>query len=147
MEYIPIFVILFVTLVYIVSVNKEPDMLSELKYKYWILLELLRRTGDPLWHPVCKPSIITGMIGWTKDQGPIGSNVNKGYEIYICLDGNDVNSAMYVLLHELAHMSVPEYDHTDKFWEHFGKLKKIAIDGGVYVPTGTRTYCGDTVKD
>lgn len=147
MEYVPIFVMLFVVLVYIVSVNKEPDMLSELKYKYWILLEILRRTGDPLWHPVCKPSIITGMINWNKDNGPIGSNVNKGYEIYICLDGNDVNSAMYVLLHELAHMSVPEYDHTDKFWKHFDKLKKIAVDGGVYTPTGTRTYCGDVVKD
>ena len=147
MEYVPIFVMLFVVLVYIVSVNKEPSMLSELKYKYWILLEILRRTGDPLWHPVCKPSIITGMIDWNKNNGPIGSNVNKGYEIYICLDGNDVNSAMYVLLHELAHMSVPEYDHTDKFWKHFEKLKKIAVDGGVYTPTGTRTYCGDVVKD
>jgi hypothetical protein len=87
------------------------------------------------------------MINWSKDNGPIGSNVNKGYEIYICLDGNDVNSAMYVLLHELAHMSVPEYDHTNKFWEHFEKLKKIAINTGVYVPIGTRTYCGDVVKD
>jgi len=147
MEYIPILEMLFVVLVYIVSANKEPEMLSELKYRYWILLELLRRTGDPLWQPVCKPSIITGMIDWKRDNGPIGSNVNKGYEIYICLDGGDVNSAMYVLLHELAHMSVPEYDHTKKFWEHFEKLKKIAVDGGVYVPTGTRTYCGDTVKD
>jgi hypothetical protein len=147
MEYIPIFVMLFVVLVYIVSVNKEPEILSELKMRYWILLELLRRTGDPLWHPVYKPSIITGMIDWNKDNGPIGSNVNKGYEIYICLDGGDVNSAMYVLIHELAHMTVPEYDHTKNFWKHFDKLKKIAIDAGVYTPTGTRTYCGDVVKD
>ena len=146
MEYF-IILLLFVVLVVIVSMNKEPQMLSELKMKYWMLLEILRRTGDPLWHPVCKPSIITGMINWNKDMGPIGSNVNNGYEIYICLDGNDVNSAMYVLLHELAHMSVPEYDHTNKFWAHFEKLKKIAIDGGVYVPSGTRTYCGDVVKD
>jgi hypothetical protein len=144
---IPIFIILFVVLVVIVSLNTETPMLTDLKYKYWILLEILRRTGDPLWDPVRKPAIITGMLNWDKTKGPIGSNVNKGYEIYICLDGNDVNSAMYVLLHELAHMSVPEYDHTNKFWAHFEKLKKIAIDGGVYVPSGTRTYCGDTVKD
>ena len=127
--------------------NKEPQMLSDLKMRYWILLEILRRTGDPLWHPVCKPSIITGMMNWDKENGPIGSNVNKGYEIYICLDGDDVNSAMYVLLHELAHMSVPEYDHTKNFWAHFEKLKKIAIQSGVYTPNGTRTYCGDVVKD
>jgi hypothetical protein len=147
MEYIPIFLMLFVVLVYIVSVNKQPDMLSELKIKYWLLLDILKRTGDPVWDPVRKPSIISGMIDWSKDKGPIGSNVNKGYEIYICLSGSDVNSAMNVLLHELAHMSVPEYDHTANFWEHFEKLKKIAIDNGVYVPGGTRQYCGDEVKD
>jgi hypothetical protein len=87
------------------------------------------------------------MMNWDKENGPIGSNVNKGYEIYICLDGDDVNSAMYVLLHELAHMSVPEYDHTKNFWAHFEKLKKISIQSGVYTPHGTRTYCGDVVKD
>jgi hypothetical protein len=141
------FIILFVVLAVIVSINKEPQMLSDLKYKYWKLLEILRLTGDPLWDPVRRPSIITGMMNWNKTKGPIGSNVNKGYEIYICLDGGDVNSAMYVLLHELAHMSVPEFDHTKSFWKHFEKLKKIAIDNGVYTPTGTRTYCGDTVKD
>jgi hypothetical protein len=147
MEYIPIFIILFVVLVYIVYINREPEMLSQLKYKYWVLIDILKRTGDPLWKPVCKPSIITGMMDWDKTKGPIGSNVNKGYEIYICLDGTDVNSAMYILLHELAHMSVPEYDHTEKFWEHFEKLKKIAIDSGVYYPNGKRQYCGDEVKD
>ena len=146
MEYF-IILLFFVILVVIVSMNKEPRMLSELKMKYWTLLEILRRTGDPLWDPVRKPSIITGMMDWDKTRGPIGSNVNKGYEIYICLDGNDVNSAMYVLLHELAHMSVPEYDHTKNFWAHFEKLKNIAVRSGVYIPTGTRTYCGDVVKD
>jgi len=147
MEYIPIFVMFFAVLVYIVSINKQPDTLSELKFKYWNLLEILKSTGDPLWDPVRKPSIITGMLNWDKNKGPIGSNVNKGYEIYICLSGSDVNSAMYVLLHELAHMSVPEYDHTANFWAHFEKLKKIAIDNGIYVPLGTRKYCGDEVRD
>jgi hypothetical protein len=147
MEYVPIFIMVFAALAYIVSVNKQPQMLTELKYKYWILLDVLKRTGDPLWDPVRKPSIITGMMNWDKTKGPIGSNVNKGYEIYICLDGTDVNSAMYILLHELAHMSVPEYDHTKNFWNHFEKLKKIAVDAGVYTPSGTRTYCGDEVKD
>ena len=147
MEYIPIFITLFVVLVYLVSINTEHDLLSQLKYRYWVLLEALRQTGDPLWKPVCKPSIITGMVNWTKDKGPIGSNVNKGYEIYICLDGNDVNSAMYVLLHELAHMSVPEYDHTKNFWNHFEKLRKFASSIGVYTETGTRSYCGDTITE
>ena len=82
-----------------------------------------------------------------KYDGVIGSNVNKGYEIYICLDGDDVNSAMYVLIHELAHMSVKEYDHSGDFWTNFKKLKEIAIENGLYTRQGARGYCGDVVRD
>ena len=125
--------------------NKEPEMLTELKRRYWAMLDILRETNDPMWTPVLKPSIITGLKG--KKDGVIGSNVNKGYEIYICLDGDDVNSAMYVLIHEVAHMSVPEYDHTDKFWENFKKLKQICISKGLYEARGERKYCGEVIRD
>jgi hypothetical protein len=120
-------------------------MLMELKDRYFKTLDILRATGDPVWEPVLRPAIITGLKG--KKDGVIGSNVNKGYEIYICLDGDDVNSAFYVLIHELAHMTVPEYDHSIKFWENFEKLKKICIDAGLYVKAGPRKYCGDAIRD
>ena len=132
-------------LLVVLLTNSEPKMLTELKERYFKTVDLLRDSGDPLWKPVLKPAIITGLNG--KKDGVIGSNVNKGYEIYICLDGDDVNSAFYVLIHELAHMTVPEYDHSIKFWENFEKLKKICIDNGLYTKSGTRTYCGDSVRD
>ena len=137
----------FIVFLIIYISHREPPMLSEIKQKYWTILDMLRETGDPTWKGVLRPSIITGMTGWSKKNGPIGSNVNKGYEIYICLDGDDVNSAVYVLIHELAHMSVPEYDHTDRFWTNFSKLKELCINNGLYTVSGTRTYCGDTIKD
>lgn len=138
-------IVMFVTLVWVILTNSEPKMLTELKQRYWAILEMLRNTGDPLWTPVLTPAIITGIRG--KKDGVIGSNVNKGYEIYICLDGDDVNSALYVLIHELAHMTVPEYDHSIKFWENFEKLKKLCINAGLYVKTGERKYCGDAIRD
>ena len=138
--------VLFVIFATIVITHKEPQMLTEIKAKYWAILDMLRATGDPAWHGVLRPAILTGMIGWTKDKGPIGSNVNKGYEIYLCLDGDDVNSAMYVLIHELAHMSVPEYDHSSDFWKKFEELKELCIKNKLYVKGGERQYCGDTVR-
>jgi WLM domain len=140
-------IVLLIVVFIIVLTNREPEMLTELKRRYRAVLDMLRQTGDPTWDGVLRQSIITGMFGWSKDKGPIGSNVNKGYEIYICLDGNDVNSAMYVLIHELAHMSVPEYDHTTNFWTNFKKLKTLCVSNGLYTPTGTRTYCGDSIRD
>jgi len=139
--------VLFVMLLLVFWFHQEPPMLSELKVKYWATLDMLRQTGDPMWKGVLRPAILTGMSDWDKSKGPIGSNVNKGYEIYICLDGDDVNSAMYVLIHELAHMSVAEYDHTTHFWKNFEALKKLCVQNGLYTLGGERKYCGDTVKD
>jgi hypothetical protein len=136
---------MFIIFLAIVRFNKEPIMLTELKLRYWAILDMLRASGDPTWIPVLKPAIITGIYG--KKDGVIGSNVNKGYEIYICLDGDDVNSAVYVLIHELAHMSVPEYDHTTHYWEKFKQLKELCIKNGLYTKAGDRKYCGDTIKD
>jgi hypothetical protein len=128
----------------VAALTSEQKMLTELKRRYVALLHVMRQSGDPMWVPVLKPAIITGIHG--KKDGVIGSNVNKGYEIYICLDGDDVNSAMYVLIHELAHMSVPEYDHTSGFWGNFSKLRDLAANAGLYVkPTGPVKYCGETV--
>lgn len=140
--WIIIFVILWIALVWF---HKSPQALQDLKVKYWSILDILRQSGDPMWHPVLKPAIITGMYG--KIDGVIGSNVNKGYEIYICLEGDDVNSATYVLLHELAHMTVDEYDHSNGFWENFKKIKELAVQHGLYTKLGEKNYCGDVVKD
>lgn len=140
-------VILFFIFFVIFITNREPPMLTELKQRYREIMDMLRKSGDPMWSGVLRDSIITGMVGWSKEKGPIGSNVNKGYEIYICLDGDDVNSALYILIHELAHMSVKEYDHTANFWENFKKLKELCIQNGIYTSGGNRSYCGDIVRE
>ena len=142
-----VLVVLFVLNFALWLTHAEPPALTELKRRYQATLDVLRTTGDPTWKGVLHPAILTGMKGWNKSMGPIGSNVNKGYEIYICLDGDDVNSAMYVLIHELAHMTVPEYDHTTAFWTNFEKLKALCTQNGLYEKQGERGYCGDTVRD
>ena len=136
-------VLLVAMLVFVIRSLKEPVMLTEIKRRCEVI-----KTGlpaDERWKRIKNSNSI--LTGTTHEVDGAGSNVNKGYEIYICLDGDDVNSAMYVLLHELAHMSVPEYDHTTSYWDNFAKLKKVAIDNGIYKKNGTRQYCGDTVKD
>lgn len=141
-----VMVTLFVILLVIIRwFNNEPRMLTELKLRYWAILDMLRETKDPMWAPLLNPAILTGIYG--KKDGVIGSNVNKGYEIYICLDGDDVNSAVYVLIHELAHMSVPEYDHSSSYWENFKKLKDLCMQRGLYTRAGDRKYCGDLIRD
>ena len=44
-------------------------------------------------------------------------------------------------------MSVPEYDHSSKYWDNFRDMKKLCVDKGLYKQMGDRKYCGDLIKD
>ena len=127
----------------LVSLTEDPPMLTEIKRRYKLIQGGLPQ--EDRWKLICKRNAI--ITGTAKTSGIVGSNVNKGYEIYICLDGDDIESAMYVFLHELAHLTVSEYDHTQKFWDNFRDLRTICHTIGVYTPVGTKQYCGEEVKD
>ena len=54
---------------------------------------------------------------------------------------------MYVLLHELAHITVEEYDHSEQFWKNFKRLREVASELGIYTPEPDMEYCGQHIKD
>jgi hypothetical protein len=144
----PLTVILAAVLVYILVTHRQPPLLVAVKEKYSALLAYLDSGAntDPRWDRLKKRAIVTGLIDHDKSKGAIAYNVNKGYEICICLAGDDINSAFYVLLHEIAHMSVTEYDHTTKFWNNFRDLKALCNSLGIYDnAAGSTKYCGDSV--
>lgn len=71
-------------------------------------------------------------------HGDIAFTMFKGESIYICLrDGNryeSINDATFVLLHELAHLAIPQRGHPPEFWRAFKWLLREAVDVGIYVP-------------
>ena len=138
------FILLLVVLIFIVFTNNEDPLFSELKRRYNYLLENLP-DGE---FEILKENraILTAKEEKARD-GNIAYNVNKGYEIYICLDGRKINAAMYVLLHELAHITVEEYDHSEEFWSNFKRLREIASSLGIYTPEQDMEYCGQHIKD
>lgn len=86
----------------------------------------------------------------TNRHGSVAFNENKGKTISLCLykDGNhqDMNTAMFVTLHELAHCMTEEYRHNDRFWDNFKFLLKESIKVGVYTyqdfTNNAETFCG-----
>lgn len=139
----PLLILLLVVLIFILLTNSEDPLLTELKRRYDILLEKLPAEFNILRE---NRAIITAKEERATD-GNIAYNVNKGYEIYICLDGGKINAAMYVLLHELAHITVEEYDHSERYWKNFKKLREEASKIGVYTPEHEMEYCGEIIKD
>jgi hypothetical protein len=130
-------ILLFVLAVLAILFTHEDPRLTLLKKKYYSFISNLPEKYTQL----KTPFLITGTYG-----GDIGTNVNKGGEILICLDG-EPNDHMHILLHELSHSTVSEYDHTNQFWDNFRELKDIAKSQGLYETTETKNYCGKQISD
>lgn len=139
-----IWILLFLSCLYILSKTTEPDKLREVKEKYKVLQLYFQENDDPDLGKLAHPLPVTGFY---KLKESVGYNINKGSEIGVCLDGSP-NEIFHVLLHELAHCTVSEYDHSKKFWENFKKLKNIAVTLKIYEPINESTpFCGKHIRD
>lgn len=81
-------------------------------------------------------------------------SVNKGEEIRLCVRTGDnrlenLNTSMFVILHELGHLMSNSYGHGSEFKENFSYIVHLASSIGVYKPQdfgGTPVpYCGSAV--
>lgn len=79
-------------------------------------------------------------------------SINKGDELIFCLRDketnslHDVNTMMFVAIHELSHIVTSENNHTELFWSNMRSLLKTAEDIGIYTPVdydrNPVEYCG-----
>lgn len=85
-------------------------------------------------------------------------SINKGEKIVFCLrsrDGKntlvDLNTMMFVALHELAHLVTESIGHTDEFWENFKWILEGAVNIGIYqdqdYKKAPQPYCGIKITD
>jgi len=92
-----------------------------------------------------------------KDEKFTSYTVNKGEKIVFCLrskilnDIHDINTLMYVVIHEMGHVACPEYGHTKLFKEIFKFLltesSKINIYTIVNYKQNPQYYCGMTINE
>jgi len=63
-------------------------------------------------------------------------SVNKGEEIVLCIRNKgilmELNTMMFVVLHELSHLASESIGHTDEFWTNFRWILEESINIGVY---------------
>lgn len=134
-------VALLIINMYIYMSTFEPEKLRVVKERY----EILRNNVDGTEFQKLKRCIpITAHYGL---RGTVGYNLNKGAEIGLCIDG-EVNEIFHVLIHELTHCMVDEYDHSEKYWDSYNKLKAICVRLNIYEPIPNETpFCGMHVQD
>ena len=83
---------------------------------------------------------------------------DKGKKLAFCLHEYknkkkliDINTLMFVALHEMGHLITVSIGHEEDFWQNFKFLLKHANDIGLYKPVDYRKksqpYCGMSLTD
>lgn len=118
--------------------NKFPKKLSYIK-------DLVKRTK------------VINIMETPKDDKFTSYTVNKGEKIVFCLRHktintiHDMNTLMYVVIHELAHVGCPEFGHTPLFKKIFKFLLKQSVKIGIYIPVNytvlPQNYCGMVINE
>jgi hypothetical protein len=83
---------------------------------------------------------------------------NKGEKIAFCLDTEkndgkliDMNTLIFVAIHELSHVASESVGHTNEFWSNFKFLLEEAKILGIYNPIDYKKkptkYCGMLIND
>lgn len=71
-------------------------------------------------------------------------------DIRLCLKTLDVNTLMFVTMHELAHAFSKDTGHSTSFWNLFSLFLQKAISLGIYIyqdfATNPEPYCGETIQ-
>jgi hypothetical protein len=81
--------------------------------------------------------------------------LNKSTEIRICIRDNhnnfeNINTSMFVILHELGHVMSVSYGHGEEFKNNFSYITHMASKLGLYKPedfiNNPKTYCGTQIN-
>jgi hypothetical protein len=84
---------------------------------------------------------------------------NKGEKLAFCLDTEknskgrliDMNTLMYVALHEVSHIATKSIGHNDEFWNNFKFIITEAKEINIYNPVDYKKeparYCGMNISD
>jgi len=84
---------------------------------------------------------------------------NKGEKLAFCLDTEknskgrliDINTLMYVALHEVSHIATKSIGHNDEFWNNFKFMITEAKEINIYNPVDYQKeparYCGMNISD
>lgn len=90
-------------------------------------------------------------------SGYTSYSVNKGERIILCIRQNDEkgtfvdkNVAMYVTIHELAHLATESIGHEPDFWANFKFILQEAVNIGLYTKVdfakNPQPFCGIKVS-
>jgi predicted metal-dependent hydrolase len=133
--------------------KEAADLIATIKNKLKTLLEHLQKTYGSSDSRVAmltanyRPERVSEGVD---TPGYTSYSVNKGEQIVLCLRNKDklmdVNTMMFVVLHEFAHLATESIGHTEEFWTNFKWILEESVNIGIYTRQDFQNknvdYCG-----
>jgi len=130
------------------SISKKIDYLTEYMYQNnlptpEIASRLISRWAN------CK------LRETSSNDASVAFTVNKGTEMRLCIrnsnnDFEDVNTSIFVVLHELAHIMSVSYGHNEEFQRNFNYIVHLASELQIYTPQNFKedpqSYCNTVIN-
>lgn len=94
-----------------------------------------------------------GSLSEVEASDEVAFSVDK-QSIHVCLRDRagaieDLNTSMFVLIHELAHVATADYGHSQEFWANMRFLLELAERLGIYryedYDGSATTFCGHSL--
>lgn len=142
--------------------QRAADLLAKMNRRLILLVEHMQKNDGGKFDQTDVDRLATNFNPDNISEGTDKSNytsysINKGEKIIFCLrsrDGNDklvdLNTVMYVAIHELGHLMTEEVGHPPAFWKNFRILLKEAVEMGLYKTVNYAEkpvrYCGIDIK-
>ena len=142
--------------------KRAADLLAQMNRRLIILVEHMQKNKDQKFNKNDVDRLANNFDPNTISEGTDKSNytsysINKGEKIVFCIRSRDskqklidLNTLMYVAVHELGHLMTEEIGHPPEFWKNFKILLKEAIQLGLYTKVDYSNspvkYCGINIK-
>ena len=142
--------------------EKAADLLAKMNRRLILLVKHMIENKDGKFNQVDVDRLNANFNPDNISEGTDKTNytsysINKGEKIVFCLRSRDgknklvnLNTVMYVAVHELGHLMTEEIGHPASFWTNFRILLKEAIALGLYKKVDYAAkpveYCGIHIK-
>tara|TARA_B000000477_G_scaffold123024_1_gene127904 strand:- start:17 stop:592 length:576 start_codon:yes stop_codon:yes gene_type:complete len=118
--------------------QEAADLIAKIRQKIQILKEHLNKSypDDERIKLLNENLDLNNLKEGIDDPNYTSYSINKGEQIVLCLRNEDklmdINTMMFVILHELGHVITIDIGHTPNFWENFKWLLEESINIGIY---------------
>ena len=148
-----------ITLTHVIDLEKIKEKASQIKRYYEANTKSVNNKypDDPRTIRLTKnykPENVSEAVRNTKNTS---YSVNKGEKVVLCIRSKkdhrieELNTLMFVTIHEMGHLASKTVGHNDEFWTNFKFLLEESIKIGIYKKVNysekPKDYCGIKITD